>query len=218
MSVHENPFDETVWDPEDPEQAIEDPFHGPSSVFGRLSIPPMPLGDGTYYQPGGFDAFGTTYIDANGQPVHKLEVLGSMTGMQETQELVEWIEAAEQGEEALIELEARRQAERLDDQGFAQAFRTSDICAGGKKVSDCETASSMFNAAREYSESHEGEDVHSEGITWSTLGWLSKRCGDCALTCEVAIKHSDGKPTEEVRFTNSRPLEGIPTINIDIST
>lgn len=69
MSGFGEHFDMTIWDPTDPEQAIEDPMHGPSAVLDMLSIPPMPLGDDRYYQPGGFYAYGTNYVDSEGNPL-----------------------------------------------------------------------------------------------------------------------------------------------------
>jgi hypothetical protein len=54
MSDPDNPFDTSIPDPFDPEQMVEDPLHCPSAVHRLLEIPDMPLGNGTYYQPGGF--------------------------------------------------------------------------------------------------------------------------------------------------------------------
>jgi hypothetical protein len=100
MSTPENPFDRTVWDPVDPEQAIEDPLHGPSAVSGLLEVPPMPLGDGRYYQPGGFYAFGAVYVDAEGQPIYEIHTTPRPTTeiIREQQAVSEWVAAYRRGE------------------------------------------------------------------------------------------------------------------------
>lgn len=67
-------FDITVWDPTDPERAIEDPVHGPIAVLRRLSISAMPPGDGLYLQPGSYDAYGTSYVDPKGRPIPIAEI------------------------------------------------------------------------------------------------------------------------------------------------
>jgi len=97
MPIHENnnPYDSTVWDPFDPERAIEDHMHGPSAVHDLLTTPPMPLGNGTYYQPGGYYAVGTVYFDAKGQPVRRAGNVSSMLDPElETRDVHEWIEAS----------------------------------------------------------------------------------------------------------------------------
>ncbi len=98
MNEH-NPYDQTVWDPLDAEHAVEDPFHGPTAVHDLLSIPPMPLGDGTWYQPGGFYASGTVYVDAEGQPIYKIGTgFNTSATMREQRAVAKWIEAYNRGE------------------------------------------------------------------------------------------------------------------------
>ena len=105
MISGKNPFDQTIWDPVNPEQAIEDPMHGPSAVYSMLQTPPMPRGDGTYYQPGGYYAIGTPLFDALGKPVHTIghSTTGSQT-IRDVLALNEWVEASRDGEDALKDL------------------------------------------------------------------------------------------------------------------
>jgi hypothetical protein len=210
MPTPENPFDKTIWDPNDPEHAIEDPMHGPSTVHDLLNIPAMPLGDGTYYQPGGYYAFGTPYIDPKGRPVHRFSTAHGLDFMRDTGELSEWTETARKGPEALTQLEASRQKERLEKQGYAFAFREEDACAGGKNVSDCVTASTMLKEAREYTEQDSGIGADIKEPTWVVPAQLSRRCGECALSCDIAIKYESGEATDEFRFTNTKPFEDHP--------
>ena len=94
MSDPNNPFDKTVWDPENPEQAIEDPFHGPTAVHELLKIPPMKLPDGTYHVFGGYYLCGTNSFDAEGRPFIKFKTAGSGAEMfHEAQKLGQWVEA-----------------------------------------------------------------------------------------------------------------------------
>ena len=85
----------TVWDPTDPERAIEDSVHGPSAVLRRLSISAMPLGDGLYLQPGGYDAYGTSYVDSGGRPISIAEIgkpLSTIESMRQMLALLDWVE------------------------------------------------------------------------------------------------------------------------------
>ena len=107
MSEH-SPWDQTIWDPINPEQAIEDPMHGPSAVHDMLQTPAMPRGDGTYYQPGAYYTHGTAYVDSQDRPVFRIGS-STMAGMREGFELREWLEAHREGDEALTALEAKRQ-------------------------------------------------------------------------------------------------------------
>jgi hypothetical protein len=215
----DNPFDQTIWDPIDPEHAIEDPLHGPSAVGGLLEIPPMPLGNGTYYQAGGFYAAGTVYFDAKDQPVYRIGSARSISDiMREMRDLEEWRETSRLGEDALTALEAQRQQMRLGKTGVAHAFKLSDVCGGGKRLDECETASSMVQAAQESGSSTERPKVPGEGRMWNTLAWLGKSCGSCSLNCEVAYETYDGEPTGITRFSNTRPLAtDLPVAHIDLS-
>lgn len=216
MPTPENPFDKTIWDPVDPEHAIEDPMHGPSAVEGLLQTPPMPLGDGTYYQEGGFYAFGSVYVDAKDQPIYIIG-LGRSTSVirREAYELEEWRQASLAGKEALTALEARRQQERLDKNGVIHAFKLSDVCAGGQRIEDCETASSMVEAANTYAETMEEGD--GSGRMWHVPAWLGKTCATCSLSCEIAVQTEDGKPTGITRFSNVRPLAAdFPVVRLDL--
>jgi len=85
MSSENDPFDNTIWDPEDPEQAIEDPFHGPSATIELLNIPPFRNEDGTYY------VFGGTHLpcrtcdfDAEGKPFVRIKTAGDTSFMRES--------------------------------------------------------------------------------------------------------------------------------------
>ncbi|MBI4033863.1 hypothetical protein HY379_02580 [Candidatus Saccharibacteria bacterium] len=100
MPLPENPFDNTIWDPENPEEAIEDPFHGPTAVHELLKIPPMKLTDGTYHVFGGYYLCGTNSFDAEGRPFIRFKsALGSGFEMVKmAQELGEWAEAFRNGE------------------------------------------------------------------------------------------------------------------------
>lgn len=212
-----NPFDRTIWDPVDPEYAIEDPLHGPSAVEDLLAIPPMPLGDGTYYQPGGLYTFGTVYVDAKDQPVHRI---GSARGMsdirQEMRDLEEWRATSRLGEDALAALEAQRQRIRLESHGVAHAYKPSDICGGGKRLDQCDTASSMVQAAQKFANTQRAP-APGEGRMWNTLAWLGRSCASCSLSCAVAYETYDGKPTGVTRVSNSRPLAtDFPVIRLDI--
>lgn len=213
-----NPFDRTVWDPGNPERAIEDPFHGPSAVLEMLQTPAMPLGDGTYYQPGGSYAFGTNYLDSRGQPVHgSLRMMSAgETGLDGGQDLREWVETyQEEGEEGLADLEARRQQKRLEENGVVHAFKPTDVCGGGKKIEDCETASGAIEIAEVWGNvNSKPEPVESEGVIWNVLPQLSGKCGECALSCEVAVKTVDGQ-AQEIRFSNVRPNPDIPVLIIE---
>lgn len=116
MTSPENPFDETIQDPVDPEYAIEDTIHGPSATEGLLRIPPMPLKDGTFYQPGNFYVHGTPYTNAEGAPIFKLLTPGEAmrNDVSESRLLAEWIKAYDNGE--LDELVDVRKAERQREQ------------------------------------------------------------------------------------------------------
>ncbi|HJQ08973.1 MAG TPA: hypothetical protein VJ836_05835 [Candidatus Saccharimonadales bacterium] len=214
-----NPFDNTIWDPVDPERAIEDPLHGPSAVHDMLEIPEMPLGDGTYYQPGGFYAVGTVYFDAKGQPVYRIgSARGMSSVMREMRDLEEWRETSRLGEDALTALEAQRQRARLSSRGVAHAFKPSDVCGGGKRLDQCDTAITMMQAAQEAASSTERPKAPGEGRMWNTLAWLGRSCADCSLSCEVAIETNNGEPTGITRFSNTRPLAAdFPVIRIDLS-
>lgn len=212
MSEH-NPWDETIWDPANPEQAIEDPMHGPSAVHDMLQIPAMPLGDGTYYQPGAFYTHGTAYEDSQGRPVLRMG-RASMAVMREALNLQEWVEAHRQGKEALTALEAERQTARLHETGVAYCFRITDVCPGGKRLEDCEIGSAAYNAAQEWAARNDQEKP-GEGTMSNVLAWAGGRCTECAVICEVAVKTQDGVP-QETRVSFCKPDPDIPTIRIDL--
>lgn len=99
MGKENDPFDKTIWDPEDPEQAIEDPFHGPTAIHELLKIPPMKLPDGTYHVFGGYYLCGTNSFDAKGRPFIKFKSAASGFNMfREAQEMQQWVEAFHKGE------------------------------------------------------------------------------------------------------------------------
>lgn len=214
MSEH-NPWDKTIWDPIDPEQAIEDPMHGPSAVHDMLQTPAMPLGDGTYYQPGGFYTQGTAYVDSQDRPVLRIGS-STMAVRRETLNLQEWLEAHRNGgEEALTALEAQRQKARLGKTGVAHTYKLSDVCPGGKKLADCETGSTAYRAGQEWAAKNKQEKP-GEGTLLHLLAWAGGTCVGCAVSCEVAVKTVDGKP-EETRVSFYKPDPRIATVRVNLS-
>jgi hypothetical protein len=212
MSEH-NPWDETIWDPIDPEQAIEDPMHGPSAVHSMLQTPAMPMGDGTYYQPGAYYTHGTGYVDSLDRPVYRIGG-STMSGMREAFSLQEWIEAHHDGEEALTALEAKRQQKRLEKTGFAHCYKPTDVCPGGKKLEDCDTGNKAFTAAHEWAANNSVEEPN-EGTMSNVLAWAGGKCVECSVSCEVAVKTRDGIP-QETRVSFYKPDPNIPVIEIKL--
>lgn len=212
MSEH-NPWDETIWDPIDPEQAIEDPMHGPSAVHNMLQTPAMPLGDGTYYQPGAFYIHGTGYVDSQDRPIFRIGG-STMAGMREAFDLQEWAEANYEGEEALTALEAKRQQKRLEKNGFAHCYKPTDVCPGGKKLEDCYMGNKAFTAAQEWAAKSDQEKP-GDGTLSNILAWAGGKCVECSVSCEVAVKTLNGKP-QETRVSFYKPDPNIPTIKLDL--
>jgi hypothetical protein len=209
--VEHNPWDKTIWDPIDPEQAIEDPIHGPSKVRDMLQTPAMPMGDGTYYQPGAFYTNGTGYVDSQGRPV--LRIGGSfMAGMREALRLQKWVEAHHEGEEALTTLEAKWQQECLEKTGFAHCYKLTDGCPGGKKLENCDTGNNAFTTAQEWA-ANNTEEKPNEGTMSTVLAWAGGMCAECAVSCGVAVKTHDGEP-RETRVSFYKPAPDIPTIEL----
>jgi hypothetical protein len=209
-----NPWDQTIWDPINPEHAIEDPMHGPSAVHSLLQNPAMPRGDGTYYQTGAFYAHGTPYLDSQDRPVFQI---GSthMASMTEGIELQEWLTTyREGGDNALTELEATRQQSRLEETGFAHCFKPSDVCPGGKRLNNCKTGSAAYDTAQEWVENQEKPG---EGTLSNVLAWAGAKCAECSVSCEVAIKTIDGKP-DETRVSFYEPDPNIPVIFLDMTS
>lgn len=218
VSDPNNPFDTSIPDPFDPRQMIEDPLHGPSVVHSLLEIPEMPLGDGTYYQPGGFYAAGTLYFDANGQPVYRIGSARSMSAvMREIRDLDEWREASQLGEEFLTALEGQRQRQRMDRTGVAHAFKPTDVCGGGKRLSECKTAEPMIQEAKDMAAKADQLKNPDEGQMWNVPVRLSRTCGSCALSCQIAYETNSGTPTGITRFTTARPLEDVDVMHIDVA-
>lgn len=218
MSHPNNPFDTSIPDPFDPEKMIEDPVHGPSAVHSLLEIPEMPLGDGTYYQPGGFYAVGTPYFDASGQPVYHVGVARSTPAlMHEIRDLHEWQEASQLGEEFLTALEGQRQRRLMDRTGVAHALKPTDVCGGGKRLDECEAAESMVQEAKEIAAKADRPKNPDEGRIWNVPMRLSRTCGSCALSCQVAYETNDGTPTGITRFTTAQPLKNADVIRIDVA-
>ncbi len=94
----QHPFDKTVYDPIDSEQAIEDPFHGPEAVIGLLSIPPYKNADGTYHVFGGSYVCGTCSFDAEGKPFIEFKPGYNLNFIREVEQHRKWIEAYNKGE------------------------------------------------------------------------------------------------------------------------
>ncbi len=98
-----NPWDTSIPDPVDPEgPMIEDPWHGPAAVQRMLDVPPMPLGDGTYYRAGGFyTQEGSVYVDPLDRPVKFFgRVRSTSAFMREVKDFEEWRLANKEGEYA----------------------------------------------------------------------------------------------------------------------
>ncbi len=210
MTKH-NPWDQTIWDPINPEQAIEDPMHGPSAIHDVLETPAMPRGDGTYYKLGAFYTHGTAYLDSHDRPVFRIGGSGTREGF----DLQEWITAhREGGNDALTELEATRQRARLDETGFAHCFKPSDVCPGGKRLDDCDTGDTAYKTAQDWAENNDQEKPGS-GTLSNVLAWAGGKCAECSVSCEVAVKTVDGKP-EETRVSFYRPDPDIPAITLEI--
>lgn len=202
MSNPNNPFDNTIWDP-DGEHAIEDPFHGPSAVHSMLQIPAMPLGNGTYYQSGAYYTLGTPYLDSKDRP-RPVVIGGSVeSSMRESNLLVEWIQAFHEGEDSLIALEAARQKKRLEETGSARCYKLSDVCPGGKKLEDCETGSKAYAAAEKWGETNCKERPDTGRIS-NIISGLGGRCMECTVSCQVAVNTDDGI-SQETCVTYYRP-------------
>lgn len=216
MTERDNPFDTTIWDPANPEQAIEDTLHGPSVVLEMLAVPPMPLGDGTYYQFGGFYVAGTVYFDAQNQPIHMIGAQRSLSEIRrEMLQLEEWRDASAKGDDALVELEASRQNERMKSTGVAHCYKPSDVCVGGKRIDQCETAESMLGALSMVADKISQQGTKGGRRQWHAVEWLGKTCASCSLECGVAVETRDGVPTGTTRFTNMKPLPQIRSIHIN---
>lgn len=197
---------------------IEDPIHGPSAVHDLLEIPEMPLGDGTYYQPGGFYAVGTPYFDASGQPAYRTDSARTTSAlMREIRDLDEWWKASQLGDKFLTALEGRRQRQRMDKTGVAHAFKPTDVCGGGKRLSVCETAEPMIQEVKDTAADVNQPSTSGESPVWNVPIHLSRTCGSCALSCQVAYQTRGGVPTGITRFTTARPLDNVDVIHIDVA-
>lgn len=214
MSSH-NHWDKTIWDPVNPEHAIEDPMHGPSAVHDMLQTPPMPIGDGTYYQPGAFYTQGTSFVDSHDKPIFKIGKIG-MDGLRSALELQEWVAAYDEGEEALIALEASRQQERLKETGFAHCFKLSDVCPGGKRLGDCAIGNTAYQAAQDWAVKNEAEKP-GEGVVSNVLVSEGRKCESCSVACEVSVKTQDGKPTES-RVTFYKPDTDVRVVPAELQS
>jgi hypothetical protein len=162
----------------------------------------MPLGDGTYYQTGALYESGTAYVDALGQPVLAIgQFKSSREGFRLAAQVDEWVAAAKEGEQALLELETKRQQQRLKDNKVAKAYRDSDACAGGKWRLDCAPAQILVSAALEQVV---GQEFGGKGESWALLT-KPVQCFDCNLVCVAAAQLQNGVATGLVRFMNVKP-------------
>lgn len=204
--THNNPnvWDETIWDPFNPEIAIEDPLHGPSAVHSMLQIPAMPQGDGTYYQPGAYYTTGTAYLDSQDRPLFKLGKAIGLGDIRGVSELQEWVSIYQtEGREGLVALEATRQQKRLEETGAAHCFKPTDVCPGGKQLSDCEIGATAYSTAQEWIGKSDQEKPN-QGTLTTSLAWAGGKCVECAVSCEVAVTTHDGKP-QATRVSFSKP-------------
>lgn len=111
-------------------------------------------------------------------------------------------------------LEAKRQQARLEQTGFAHTHKLSDVCPGGKKLEDCETGSSAYQAGQEWAakNSHEKPD---EGTMSNVLAWAGGKCVGCTVSCQVAVKTVDDQ-AQETRVSFYKPDPNIKTIHIKL--
>ena len=98
LENYKDPFDDTVWDPINNEQAIEDPLHGPEARMQLLSIPPMPTKDGSFYVFGGSYVCGTNYFDAKGKPFVRIGAGSTADFMREVRTTSAWVDRYTAGE------------------------------------------------------------------------------------------------------------------------
>lgn len=99
MTTPESHFDKTVWDPINPEQAVEDPMHGSEALMNLLTTPPMPLPDGTYHVFGAYYLIGTNTFDSEGKPfIRFTSGVSTMQMIQDVRRMEEWHEIVSSGE------------------------------------------------------------------------------------------------------------------------
>lgn len=98
MSEFNNPLDKTIWDPVNPEFAIEDPFHGSEAIMASLAIPPYRNEDGTFHVFGASHFCGTCTFDAEGRPFVKIKPGYDPGFLRELEAHTKWIEAFHSGE------------------------------------------------------------------------------------------------------------------------
>ena len=198
-------FDGTIPDPFDSQQSIEDPLHGPTARRQLKTIPPMPMGNGLYYQPGNLYELGTPYVDALNRPVTLIgSARSSREAMRQSLELTEWVTAAGKGEEALLVLETARQRQRLTQNRVTTTYRDTDACVGGKWRRDCETSQLLVGLAFDITFNDLPEQVEHHGPpateTWGVLA-SPALCSDCELVCVAAVQLRNNAPTGVVRIT-----------------
>lgn len=206
----ETPFDSTQWSSDDPEfPDKEDPFHGPSAVFDALQIPPMPDGKGVYYQPGAYNTAFVGDFDALGRPVNTMRQRprATMEIRRRALEVVEWTETFHKdGDAGLARLEATRQQERLERRGIVHAFKETDVCGGGKRLRDCDTAKEMITEAHTFDPSSDEAWLRQDSATNTPVGIGRTRtggaCTDCGLQCGTEVQMENGIPNGVVRFSN----------------
>ena len=93
-----NEFDNTLWDPTVPEQAIEDPLHGSEAVIDLLDIPPMKREDGSFYVFGASYICGINTFDTEGNPYLEFGSPFSPDFMREAFKLQAWVDSYHKGE------------------------------------------------------------------------------------------------------------------------
>lgn len=217
MSDPNHPFDYSKLDSFNRERTIEDPMHGPSAMHSILEVPEMPLGDGTYYRPG-LGHISPDHFDANGLPLKRVigQLPNTSAKMRKASSWTEWADAYRQGGVPMLTvLEGRRQQERMEETGAAHALKPTDVCGGRKRLDECRLAELMIKEASEIAASAKPASTSNEGRIWNVPPQLSRKCGVCALTCQVAYETNDGTPTGITRFTTARPLGGMDVIRID---
>ena len=97
--------------------------------------------------------------------------------------------------------------------GVAHCFKPSDVCPGGKRLEDCETGSATFDTAEEWVVKQ--EEKPGDGTVSNVLAWAGRKCVECVVSCNVAVKTVNGNP-EETRVSFYKPDPNIPVIPLDI--
>lgn len=107
----------------------------------------------------------------------------------------------------------------IEEKGAAYCFKEDDICPGGQRLSNCDAGIETYRQGKQWAEKI--ERIESEkskaGKALTTLAFTTRKCGQCALTCEAGVITQGGK-VEDVRIAFYKPVapdESTITIRID---